>query len=240
MKEKLVSSLKSALRVKGITYKDLAKSLSLSEASIKRIFSDGSFSLDRFLEICEVAGVSPESLFGLADEQSTRDHEYTSEQEDFFAANPQHLAFFDLLLKDETPKQIARRHGIEVNQMQKFLRDLEKIDLLEWLPKDRIKLRISKNVRWRKGGRLKRELLPLAKKEFLSHNFDELDSENQFLLIDLSEKSQKKLRVRIEELLVELSKDASIDQLAKSKRQTIGLFLAYRPWNFSLLKSPRR
>ncbi len=40
-----------------------AESLSLSEASIKRVFSSGSFSLDRFLEICEVSGVSPESLF---------------------------------------------------------------------------------------------------------------------------------------------------------------------------------
>ncbi len=60
------------------------------------------------------------------------------------------------------------------------------------------------------------------------------------MLIDLSEKNQKKLKIRVQELLEELSKDSSIDQLAKSKRETIGLFLAYRPWNFSLLKTPRK
>ena len=239
MKEQLLLSLKSALKSKGISYKDLATSLSLSEASIKRIFSTGTFSLDRFLQICEVSGISPEDLFGLANEHSTRDHEYTLEQEEFFSEHPKHLAFFDLLLKDKTPKEIARKHELTPIQMQNFLRDIENLGLIEWMPKDKIKLKVSKNVRWRKGGPLKSKLLPLATDEFLKNSFDELNCENRFLLLDLSEKSLRKLKVRIHELVDDLMKDANIDLLAKSKSETVGLFVAYRPWNFSLLKSPK-
>lgn len=240
MKEQLVLSLKSALKAKGVSYKELARLLSLSEASVKRIFSTGSFSLDRFLEICEVARIPPESLFSLISGMSNQEHEYTVEQEAFFSESPQHLAFFDLLLKGETPRQIAKKHNLSEVQMQKFLRDLEKLDLVDWLPQDKIKLRTARNVRWRKGGPLKRKLLPLAKDEFLKDAFDGSNSENRFLLIDLSDRNQMKLKIRIQELVEELSKDSSIDLVAKSKRETIGLFLAYRPWNFSLLKTPKR
>ncbi len=235
----LWTALKGALRAKGVSYKDLAESLSLSEASIKRIFSTGSFSLDRFLEICEVSGITPQSLFSLMSEKSAKVYEYSEIQEQFFVENPNHLSFFDLLLKGNSPKSIAKKHELTITQVQKFLRDLEKIDLVDWLAGDRAKLKVSRNVRWRKGGPLKQKLLPKAREEFLRSSFEDIHAESKFMLIDLSERNQKKLKVRFHELIEDLSKDSSIDQLAKSKRETIGIFLAYRPWNFSLLKTPK-
>ena len=43
----LLSALKKFLKAKGITYQLLADRLDLSEASVKRLFSDESFSIRR-------------------------------------------------------------------------------------------------------------------------------------------------------------------------------------------------
>ena len=48
----LLKTLKKCLKAKGLNYRDVADALSLSEASIKRLFSDQSFSVSRLEEVC--------------------------------------------------------------------------------------------------------------------------------------------------------------------------------------------
>ena len=50
--DQILSALKKCLRAKGLTYRDVAAALELSEASVKRLFSEQSFSLKRLEEIC--------------------------------------------------------------------------------------------------------------------------------------------------------------------------------------------
>src|SRR3982751_6707193 len=59
---RIVHALKRALRSRGITYAMLAKRISLSEPSVKRILSRGSLSLPRLERICQAAGLSMEEL----------------------------------------------------------------------------------------------------------------------------------------------------------------------------------
>ena len=53
----LIDVLKRELRKQGKTYRDIAGVLGLSEASVKRLFSERTFSLDRLDCICEMLGV---------------------------------------------------------------------------------------------------------------------------------------------------------------------------------------
>jgi DNA-binding transcriptional regulator LsrR (DeoR family) len=46
--DRLVAALKRLLRKQGITYKGVADSLGISEPSVKRMFSRGTFTLDRW------------------------------------------------------------------------------------------------------------------------------------------------------------------------------------------------
>ena len=59
---RIILALKRALRSRGITYAMLAKRISLSEPSVKRILSRGSLSLPRLERICEATGISLEEL----------------------------------------------------------------------------------------------------------------------------------------------------------------------------------
>ena len=43
----LISTLKRVLKTRGVTYADLAERIALSEASVKRLFSQGTFTLER-------------------------------------------------------------------------------------------------------------------------------------------------------------------------------------------------
>jgi DNA-binding Xre family transcriptional regulator len=62
----LVSALKKFLRAKGVTYRDVATALELSEASVKRIFANKSFSLLRLDQICQFLEISIYELTRLA------------------------------------------------------------------------------------------------------------------------------------------------------------------------------
>ena len=46
----LVNTLKRRLKIQGMTYRDLGQALHLSEASVKRLFASGRFSLDRIVD----------------------------------------------------------------------------------------------------------------------------------------------------------------------------------------------
>ena len=47
LKSRLVDALKACLRARGMTYAALATKLDLSEPTVKRMFSRGSFMLER-------------------------------------------------------------------------------------------------------------------------------------------------------------------------------------------------
>src|SRR5690554_7747628 len=53
----IVSELKRQLRAHGLTYQDVVQALEMSEASVKRLFSDRQFSLKRLDQICGLMGM---------------------------------------------------------------------------------------------------------------------------------------------------------------------------------------
>ena len=50
----IIQTLKALLKQHNQTYADVARELDLSEASVKRLFSDGHFSLQRLAKICQL------------------------------------------------------------------------------------------------------------------------------------------------------------------------------------------
>ena len=51
---RLVHELKSQLKIRGITYRELAHELQLSESAVKQMFSSGNMTLARLDRICEI------------------------------------------------------------------------------------------------------------------------------------------------------------------------------------------
>jgi len=53
---RIVATLKRQLKLQGLTCRDVAVALDLSEPSVKRLFAGEGFTLDRLLEICSLLG----------------------------------------------------------------------------------------------------------------------------------------------------------------------------------------
>ena len=89
---RIIQGLKRGLRARGFTYAMLARRISLSEPSVKRILSRGSLSLPRLERICEASGISMEELVrpvsGTPAETSST---LSAAQETALAADPQLL-----------------------------------------------------------------------------------------------------------------------------------------------------
>ena len=59
--ELLLQALRTEMRRAGLTYRELAGRVGMSESSIKRVFSQGDMSLSRLAQFCQAAGVSMHS-----------------------------------------------------------------------------------------------------------------------------------------------------------------------------------
>ena len=82
----LIDALKKSLKLRGITYSQLAEMLDISEATVQRIFSINAFSLERFLKICDLIDLSFQDLAQLEEQTENKiQFYYTKEQEEVLA-----------------------------------------------------------------------------------------------------------------------------------------------------------
>jgi DNA-binding Xre family transcriptional regulator len=234
---KIVNSLKRILKSKGVTYKKLGIMVDLSEASVKRLFSEGSFTLKRLAEICEAVNVSISDVVSMADISSIEaHHEYTDEQETFFVKNPKSLAMFDLLIRHGRVSVIKKQYDISDAKLFKHLMSLERLGLIECHANNRVKFLVSKNVSWQAKGKLRKIFKSKAKDEFLSSDFSGKKDQLKFLSIELGDKSFNKLVSSIQELADEYARISEMELSLGVKTENRGLLMATRNWKFSLLE----
>ena len=79
--DQLVATLKRRLKIHGMTYRELASALGVSEPSIKRMFATQRFSLERLLEISHLLGFTLAELTQEAALGESRLHTLSEDQE---------------------------------------------------------------------------------------------------------------------------------------------------------------
>ena len=100
---RLVATLKKLLQAHGVTYAALASRIGLSEASVKRLFAQQTFTLRRLDEICAAIDVDFYELARACCAGSRRTRAKCSRaQETALAADPQLLATFYLVFNGWT------------------------------------------------------------------------------------------------------------------------------------------
>ncbi len=233
----LVATLKNVLRSKGLTYRDVAAALELSEASVKRIFADESFSLKRLEQICEFLEVS---LYELARLSAQQDQQpvttLTIEQESALANEPRLLLCFYLLINGWTLSRIGKRLGMNAAQTTDAITKLHRIRLIERYSRNRIRLLTARTIAWRKAGPVRRLYEQRIKAEFLDADFEAADGLLKFASAELSHSSMKIIERKIEKLTKEFDDLVELDMtLPPEKKKSAGLLLAFRPWVFSLV-----
>jgi|GEM_PF-2590231 len=158
--QEVMEGLKDILKTRRLSYKDAATALKLSESSVKRLFNalDGSFS--KIESLCEWLEIQFSDLTDLIEETQDDTYITTPEQEKAFLKFPGALQFFvELKEYNQTVKQIEEKHELSKKSVQKYVSLLEKLELLEQHPGNRIKILIKGFFSISHNGDLAKKLL---------------------------------------------------------------------------------
>lgn len=231
----LLETLKKELRAAGCTYKDVAASLGLSEASIKRMFAEGHFTLERLEQVCELAGLTLTDLVEIHQRNQRRLDHLTEEQEKEIASDIVLLMVAVSVINGFSFSDLTGYYRLSEPEVIRKLARLDKLKLLDLLPGNRIKLRISPNFRWLANGPIQKFFLEKVEKDFFSSRFDK-ETEKLLVLNGLfSKESNKLLQEKMDQLSHEftalMKQDAAL-QIGEKFGTT--MVLAVRQWQYNL------
>ncbi len=237
----LVDSLKRCLRAQGLTYRDLAARLKLSEAAIKRMFSQRAMSLQRLEQICDALDVGLAELSAESARGRPAMANLSESQEQALVGEPALLLALFLTINRWRQEDVLAQFDFNVAQWTALLVKLDRLGIIELMPGNRGRPLTARNFRWRANGPMERYFRLNLLGDFFA---DPFDGEQDALLLlsgSLSIEGVKQLRLRLEELAREfdalLARDAT---LSAQERVGVSLVLAQKPWLLQLFQPYRR
>jgi DNA-binding Xre family transcriptional regulator len=228
----LINVLKKALKAHGKTYADTAKYLQISEASVKRAFSQKSFTLQRIDAICQMIEIELTDLLQmLKDSASATISGLTNEQELEIVSDLELLLVSVYVLNRWTFEQIIARSGMSEAQCIKHLAHLDRLKMIELLPKNRIKLLLAPNFQWRENGPIQQFFLKQLQSDFFNSSFNNKQEKLVVINGTLAPSSMSVFNRKMEHLAREFDELSSDDAgLPFDQREGTTVVLAMRPW----------
>ena len=237
----LVEALKRALKAHGLTYADVASGIGMSEASVKRLFSRRSFTLQRLDSICALINIGVGDLARSLDDGGRFISRLTRPQEQELVSDIRLLLVAVCARNHWRFDDITRHYAIEPTECIRHLAKLDRMGIIELLPKNRIKLRLAPDFQWLARGPLDRFFTERVMGEFLRGEFDAEDCMRVFLAGSLSRASRDILVRRLTAVVREFTELQNEDaRLPVPERQGVGMVVALRSFEFSPFEQLRR
>jgi transcriptional regulator with XRE-family HTH domain len=244
----LVDALKRCLKARGLTYKDLADRMSLSEASVKRVFAERTFTLARLEQVCGAVGVDFLELARLASARGDEEMGvFTLAQEKALAADAKLFACFYSLVSGQSGPRLITRSPLGGPAVTRLLVRLDALGLIRLSARNEARLLVSENVKWLVDGPLVELYGDRLKNEFVDSRFRGTLERFRLLNGRLSEASIRQLSRKLDKLIGEFYELSEVDELAPAGssgggdkgHKRIWFMLAYRPFSFSVVRDPK-
>jgi transcriptional regulator with XRE-family HTH domain len=238
----LVDTLKRLLKARGITYGDLAGRIGMSEASVKRMFSQKNFTLQRLDEILAASGIEFDELSAAQSAPALISH-LTLAQEREIIGDPRLLVVAVCAMNHIGFDDIVRTYDLTGVQVTSYLLRLDKIGFLELLPNNRVKLLISRTFGWIANGPIQTYFRHEAAADYLDSRFDGEGEMMRLVNVMLSRQSSAALLERLKQVATEFSQQHQHEtRLPFDQKHAISFIVAARPWVprafKSLLRNP--
>lgn len=235
-KSALIAAIKLTMKARGMRYADLARAIGISEASVKRCMSQQTLTLDRIERICDILETDLFELARLGRRTEEERRFLSLEQERALAGNAQLLNLFHLAASGWTFAEILAEFEIDRRALSRDLARLDQLGLLVFSRNERMRLRVPSRFEWRINGPVRRLHGRAAMAEFLAADFAGREDWLRLDVRELSDTSLAQLRRKLERIAQEFQQSAEMDAgLPTSRRRSIGMVLALRPWVFSLI-----
>jgi len=236
----IVETLKKLLKARGMTYADLARSLRVSTPTVKRLFSQRSFTLKRLEDILRLIEVDFRELARMSHGREAGTVELSLEQETALAKDPRLFSVFWLVCNEWRFDEIVAEFRLGAAQITGFYARLDRLRLIDWRPGNRARVRVPKHYVWRRGGPLRKAYGLRVVTEFMRSRFDGGNDAFHFEAQELSAESAIIAKRRLERVAAEIRELVEMDAAAPGrKRVTLGVLLACRPWDISIIHALR-
>jgi len=237
----LILTLKQQLKVRGKTYADVAKHLALSEASVKRMFAEENFTVVRLEDICQMLGLEFSELVLLMTNKRNTVVKLTYEQEQHIVSDSLLLLLTVCVTNGYSYEDITDHYQLDPEECQSKLNLLHRLNIIDLLPGNRIKLRISANFSWLPNGPIQHFFQKSVEKEFFNVNFD--NSTEKLIVLNgfLTETGNGNIQKKMQQLandFHQLCQQEKSQPLAQ--RQGTSLVVAVRQWQYTLFDRYRK
>lgn len=233
----LLATLKKQLKAHGKTYADLANALDLSEASVKRLFAEESFTLARLEAACRFIGVGLEELVALMAKDQPQLRQLTEQQENEIADDLLLLMVTVSVINGYTMGDLLHHYSVSESDCVRKLAHLDRLKIIELLPNNRIKLLVSPNFRWLPNGPIQRFFLQRVQQEFFKSSFDKEGEQLLVLNGVLSQASNAELQKKMQRLAREFNELMQSDAgLPMAEKQGTTMVMALRHWQYKLFE----
>ncbi|MFZ3419693.1 helix-turn-helix transcriptional regulator [Vibrio sp. SCSIO 43155] len=234
----LIKELKRQLKLSGIHYVDVAKHLGLSEGSVKRLLAEGSqISLDRLERICQLIGLEMAELFKLSAASNKGLESLTLEQEKQLVDDKGLLLVAVCVVNGYRFEQIIEQYTFDELELIQKLAQLDRLNIIDLLPGNKIRLRISPTFRWHTDGPIQRFFQQQVQDAFFQSYFSAEDEKlvmaTGLMSLPTNKKMQQKLQKVIDEFYQICQSDDSLDM---NEKHGTSLVIAMRRWTFPLFK----
>ncbi len=238
----LVTTLKKLLKRHNKTYVDVAACLQLSEASVKRLFSEQNISLQRLDSICALLEMEITDLVHeMRAEHRQPISELTHAQEKEIADDMQLLMITVCVLNRWSLTDIMTHYKFTELQLIRYLAHLDRLRIIELQAGNRIKLLVAPNFKWRDDGPIMQLFRAKIESEYFRTNFTK---EGERLLVlngMLSDASNALFQRKMLQLAKDfdtLSKDDACLPIGERKGSTV--LIAIRDWDYERLFGDQR
>jgi len=238
---RLLTVLKQQLKLNGFTYKKLAAELGLTESAIKQMFGSDNMSLKRMDAICELLKLDISDLVLLSEDQEKKIELLTKEQEAILVGDEKLLLVAYCVVNHWTYSEIITRYELSETECIKQLAKLDKMNLIELQPGNRIKALIAPNFAWQPNGPIEHYFRTEVQGAFFNDGFDESGCLRLVKNGDISLAARVQLVERLK-VIGQVFDDTNREErkLGPEDRKGTTMVLAIRNWQFQAFVAMER
>lgn len=236
----LVAKLKMELRQHGLTYSMVAEHLELSESSVKRLFRESDMSLGRLESICAMMDLDISDLAERTDESRRNITELTREQEQLLVGDERLFLVAVHLIYGWSFEQIMQTFALDEHEAQRHLTVLDKLRLIELLPENRVRVLLSPDFEWIKGGPIQTFFEESVQGNFFDSDFSGPGELRLVVNGWMSVENISAFHDSMRRLAREFDLQKRYDRNSPApKRRGTSLVMAIRPWSLEIFDKYR-
>jgi transcriptional regulator with XRE-family HTH domain len=237
----LIATIKLQLKAAGMTYRDVAQALDLSEPSVKRLLSSGRLTVDRLAQFSELLGMTMAELLRESEASQARSHTLTHAQEAQLVSNDKLLLVAVCALNHWTLADLVATYRLSEAECIKQLLVLDRMGVVNLKPGNRIQLLVARDFDWLRDGPIRQFFLQQGMPDFMESRFDGADETMDFSHGMLTKAGYAQLQVELRKLRAKLA--TLHDEAAnapRAEKHGTALLLAMRVWEPAAFRALRR